>query len=197
MTEKIDQIEEIWVQCQHINPDGTIETYPEYEVSNLGRVRSLNYNKTGKIRVMKPIALVRSHGTYFCAHLCKDKKRYKRSVHRLILSSFDPKGYFKDAVIDHIDSNPSNNRLSNLRWTTQQDNTSTSHCKEALSKIFTNRVDLSKQVKVTFLDDGHCEVFPSAHETSRALGIPLCTVSYHITLYKGYYKKLNVSFEYI
>lgn len=198
MEKQNDQTEaEIWVSCKFISNDGTVEEYPNYEVSNLGRVKSLNYHRTGKPKVLKPCRIVKLHGTYFQVQLCKDKKPYWKLVHRLVLSSFNSKGYFKDAVIDHIDSNPSNNRLSNLHWTTQQENTSTSHCKEALSKIFTNRADLSKQVKVTFLDDGHCEVFLSAHETSRALGIPLCTVSYHITLYKGYYKKLNLLFEYI
>ena len=199
MNNKNDQAKakEIWVPCKFIANNGTVETYHGYEVSNLGRVKSLNYRHTGKSKVMKPGHKVQSHGTYYEVQLCRDKKPYWRNVHRLVLSSFNLKGYFKGAVIDHIDSNPSNNRLSNLRWTTQQENTSTSHRSEALSKIFTNRADMSKQVKVTFLDEGHSEIFPSTHEAERALGIPKNIVAMYINQHNGFYKKLNVLFEYV
>ena len=191
------EVKEIWVPCKFINKNGTLEEYPNYEVSNLGRVRSLNYSHTGKPKVLKHDPKVQSNGTYYNILLYKDKKRYKRSVHRLVLSSFDSKGYFKGAVIDHIDSNPSNNRLSNLRWTTQRENASTSHRNEALSKALTNRSDLSKQVKVTFLDDGHSEIFLSAREAERSLGLTKDIVAPCILNRKGFYKKLNLLFEYI
>ena len=189
-------VKEIWVPCKHINLDSVIEEYPGYEVSNLGRVRSLNYRCTGKTKVRMPCAHVDSNGTYYQVQLWKDNKPYLRSVHRLVLSSFDSKDYFKGAVVDHIDSNPSNNRLSNLRWVTQQENSSTSHYKEAQSMAHINHPTKSKRVRVTFLEDGHSEIFPSKREVERALGIPQ-VVAPCIRLYKGYYKKLNVLFEYI
>ena len=192
-----EKVEEIWAPCKFIANDGTIETYPGYEVSNLGRVKSLNYNHTSKSRMMKPGTVVKSNGTYYNVQLWKDKKSYWRRVHRLILSSFDSKGYFKDAVVDHIDSTPSNNKLSNLRWITQQENVSTLHYKEAMSKAKTNHPSFSKQVRVTFLDDRHSEIFLSAHEVERSLGLPKQTVTPYIRKCNGLYKKLNLLFEYI
>lgn len=32
-----------------------IEGYPDYEVSSMGRVKSLNYYHTGKEKILKPI----------------------------------------------------------------------------------------------------------------------------------------------
>lgn len=192
-----EKVEEIWAPCKFIANDGTIETYPGYEVSNLGRVKSLNYNHTGKPRVLKPGTVVQSNGTYFQVQLCKDKKSYWRSAHRLVLSSFNPKGYFKGAVVDHIDSNPSDNRLSNLRWVTYQVNSSTFHCKEALSKANINHPALSKRVRVTFLDDNHYEIFVSSHEVERTLKLPKRWVVHCIRVHNGLYKKLNLLFEYI
>lgn len=190
---KYVEAKEIWVPCKHINPDGVIEEYPGYEVSNLGRVRSLNYLHTGKPKVMRPGALVRSHGTYYQVQLWKDKKCYMRHVHRLVLSSFCSKGYFNGAVVDHIDSNPSNNRLSNLHWVTYQENNSTPHFKS----LQTNHPAKSKRVRVAFLDDGHIEIFPSAYEVERALGLPKHTVASCMHNRNGFYKKLNILFEYI
>lgn len=186
-------VKEIWVPCKFINEDGTVEEYPNYEVSNLGRIRSLNYRLTRKPKVMRPGAAVRSNGTYYQTHLYKDKKCYTRRVHRLVLSSFNPEGYFKDAVVDHIDSNPSNNRLSNLRWITQQENSNTSHRKA----LQINHPSFSKRVQVTFLDDGHYEIFVSSHEVERLSELPKGTVASCIRNQNGFYQKLNLLFEYI
>lgn len=194
MESKNDQteVEEIWAPCQFITKDGTLEEYHGYEVSNFGRVKSLNYKHTGKPKVLRHGTYVGSNGTYYQVNLCKDNKQYTRRVHRLVLSSFNPERYFENAVVDHIDSNSSNNRLSNLRWATYQENVGTPHCKALL----TNHPSFSKRVKVTFLDNGHYEIFPSTHEVERALGLS-CVVSSCILNRNGLYKKLNLLFEYI
>ena len=145
-----EKVEEVWVSCKFINEKGSLEEYPNYEVSNFGRVRSLNYDHTGKPKVLKPGCIVKPNGTYYNVQLWKCKKSYYRRVHRLVLSSFCSKDYFKGAVVDHMDSTPSNNKLNNLRWITQQENVSTLHYKEAMSKAKTNHPSFSKQVRVTF-----------------------------------------------
>ena len=85
-----------------------------YEVSNRGNVRSL---KCGRVRPMKPHINSRNYEK-LC--LVKEKTKHTVSVHRLVGEAFlmpiDGK-----TTIDHIDQNPSNNDLTNLRWADMTD----------------------------------------------------------------------------
>lgn len=51
---------------------------------------------------------------------CKSKLY---TLHRLMLSTFKPVEGMENLQTDHIDGNPRNNDLSNLRWLTKRDNT--------------------------------------------------------------------------
>ena len=90
-----------------------------YQVSDLGRVKSLRFNKE---KILKPT--VGSHG-YYTVGLCKGKRK-TISVHQLVAMTFlnhKPDGTTK-VVVDHIDNNPLNNRLYNLQLVTNRENTS-------------------------------------------------------------------------
>ena len=83
-----------------------------YEVSNLGRVKSLNYNHSGKEGMLKP-----SHDGdgYLRVKLCKNGEESTRRVHILVMRAFVgkcPDGH----EIDHYDWNRKNNRLENLSY---------------------------------------------------------------------------------
>lgn len=52
---------------------------------------------------------------------CKNKKNVKVGVHRLVAMAFLPNPDCKPKI-DHIDRNPSNNHLSNLRWCSDGEN---------------------------------------------------------------------------
>ena len=58
-----------------------------YKVSNLGRILSLNYNGTGKSKLMNPSA---NTDGYLVINLCKNKKPKTCYVHRLVAESFLP-----------------------------------------------------------------------------------------------------------
>ena len=49
-------------------------------------------------------------------------KGHRFSVHRLILSTFQPCDNMQELTVDHIDGNHQNNELKNLRWTTMVEN---------------------------------------------------------------------------
>lgn len=87
-----------------------------YEVSSLGRVRSL-LNKNEKL--MKPSL---STFGYLQISLCKSGKRKTFKVHRLVADAFIYKTDYKQNVIDHINHVITDNKVSNLRWTTRSQN---------------------------------------------------------------------------
>lgn len=88
-----------------------------YQVSDLGNVKSLNYNHTGKEELLKPANDGRG---YLFVHLCKDGKRRRKHIHRLAADAFIPNPN-KYEVVHHIDHNPSNNIVVNLVWTDKQE----------------------------------------------------------------------------
>lgn len=191
---------EVWTTSRYIFKNGCTVVFENYEVSSMGRVKSLNYNRTGKARVMSPGTIKAKDGSiWHQVILFKDNKRYYIAVHRLVLSSFKEGDYFPGAVVDHIVARTETDccdRLDNLRWFTAQQNRTTEHCKELQSKQHTNRKDLSKRVRITNLTTGEAVIYSSAREAERSLSLPLNTISFRIRKHKSYYKKLNLHFEY-
>ena len=85
-----------------------------YQVSNMGRVKSLNYNHTKKPRILKQSLNSRE---YCVINLCKKSGGKTESVHVLIAKTFIPNLENKPTV-DHINTIKQDNRVCNLRWAT-------------------------------------------------------------------------------
>lgn len=91
------KVEEIWKEVA--NYEG------EYEVSNMGRVRSLKSGKLLKLR--------HKGKNYWKVRLYKEGVGKEHSIHRLVASAFIspiPQGM----VVNHKDENPANNCVENL-----------------------------------------------------------------------------------
>lgn len=86
-----------------------------YQVSNTGKIRSLNYKGTGKTRKLK--LSVENDGYCHINLYNRDKKRRTHKVHRLVALAFipNPNNY---PIINHRDENRSNNCVWNLEWCT-------------------------------------------------------------------------------
>lgn len=103
--------------------------YPIYEVSNLGRVRSLDreifYVRDGKeyCRTMPGKILKQANVRgYRTVTMFKDTVQISKKVHRLVARVFIGKPPFSGALVRHQDDNPANNRASNLLWGSSLDN---------------------------------------------------------------------------
>lgn len=92
-----------------------IDGFPPYCVDECGNVFSLRYNK---IRTLKPNT---TKDGYKQVIMKRDGKSVSRFVHRLVALTFLPNPDNLPQV-HHIDNNPSNNHLSNLRWVTGSEN---------------------------------------------------------------------------
>lgn len=109
-----------------------IEGYENrYQISNLGRVKSLNYKRTGKSGMLKPF--ITSRG-YSIVALHDNKNTVRFLVHRLVASAFINKTDDSENVVNHKDRNPLNNNVNNLEWCTQQYNSTyrNAHVKRGL-----------------------------------------------------------------
>ena len=90
----------------------------KYEISTLGNVRCINYKKTGVCKVMK---MQLSKHNYYMITLRQGGKNVNRSIHRLVGITWIPNPN-NLPEIDHINSDPSDNRVENLRWCTKEEN---------------------------------------------------------------------------
>ena len=95
-----------------------IEDFKNYEVSNLGNVRSLNYRNTANTALLSPG--VDSDG-YLIVVLRKDNKSFTKKVHRLVSSAFIG-DLVDDMTVNHKDGDKQNNRVENLEIVTLKAN---------------------------------------------------------------------------
>lgn len=129
----------------------TIKDYPNYQVSNLGRVKSLNYLRTGKEKILR---INKDKDGYFQITLSKNGKVKTHKIHRLVAEHFIPNPDNKPCI-DHINTDRTDNNVENLRWTTQKENcnnpiTKTKHriaCTEE-TKNKLSKANKGKQVRL-------------------------------------------------
>lgn len=109
-----------------------IKDFENYEISNFGNVRSLNYNRTKKIQLLHQTV---KNGGYKQVSLNKNNVQYFKSVHRLVAEKYLAKKDFKsmpdenrnlinldELEINHKNEIKTDNRVENLEWCTKKYN---------------------------------------------------------------------------
>lgn len=112
-----------------------------YQVSNLGRVISLNYNKTNQQKILK---VSFDKNGYTSLNLCKEGKIFHRTIHRLVAEAFIP-NLNNYPCVNHKDENPRNNNVDNLEWCTYQYNMNYGTCAERRNK--SNKISINQYDK--------------------------------------------------
>ena len=136
-----------------------------YQVSNLGKVKSLNYRRSGKEKLLKPN--IRKDG-YLQVSLCKNKKVKKILIHRLVAMVFIPNDDPTNKTeVNHISEIKSDNSVWNLEWVTPKQNANHGTRTERIAKATRNDKNRSKKVLCVELN----KIFPSINEAGRQLGL--------------------------
>ena len=139
-----------------------------YMVSNMGNVKSLErtvwYNG-GHYKKSERILKADKEGSgYYQVWLCKDGKRDRYKVHRLVAQAFIPNPN-NLPFINHRDENKQNNCMENLEWCSRSyNNTYNGRAKKVGKKN-------SKPVYSISKESGLVTYWESAKEAERILGI--------------------------
>lgn len=147
----------------------------QYEVSDLGRVRSLDravicmgeikgsYMSLRKGRVLRPGPSNSGHLSVVLG------RRQTRMVHDLVLRAFvGPPS--EDHECCHNNGDPSDNRLENLRWGTRSENNIDAVKHGKRGKLTEEQV---KEIRRRLIACRHGE----QTEIARAFGVSLCTIN--------------------
>lgn len=157
--------------------------YINYEGSNLGRIRSLNYRKSNSLKELK-LSLNKQGYLQFGPWCNKEKQTYL--AHRFIWECFN--GLIPENMeIDHINTIRTDNRIENLRCCTSKENsnnplslkrssathkgiTLSTETKERMHFSQINNLKKSKPILQFTLDGEFIKEWPSSREVQRTLG---------------------------
>ena len=156
VTKPFESLEgEIW---KIVSIDG--ELFPNYEVSNKGRIRTIPRKGRSKYYKLCHPYLLRGRAQMT---LKKDGHKFKTMVSRIVAFAFC-EGYQMGYQANHIDENPLNDCAENLEWVSCKENINYGNrTQKVLKKI-------SKKVAQIDDNDNIIKVFPSISEASRLVG---------------------------
>ena len=132
-----------------------------YQVSNLGRVKTI---KTNKIRKLEKV-----RSGYLRVMLCKNNKSERFLVHRLVAEAFINNANNLPEV-NHKDENKLNNSADNLEWCSRNYNNNYGTRNKKISE--------SQYKKIRCIDTG--EIFNSINEAAEKYNIHNSTLVHYL-----------------
>lgn len=135
-----------------------IEGYEDmYQVSDLGRVRSLKF---GRVKVLRSY---KNRDGYLKVFLWKYGKRRNIYVHRLVANAFIPNSDKTKNEINHINEDKTENIATNLEWCDRQYNNTynglryrrrhQNYRRNAIKYLYNSELSINENIKV-FKENG-------------------------------------------
>lgn len=84
----------------------------KYQISSMGRVKSLNFKRTGKEKILKGRNNIKG---YLQVSLYNERKKKNYSIHRLVAQTFIPNPN-NLLEVNHINEDKTDNRVENLEY---------------------------------------------------------------------------------
>ena len=134
----------------------TIPNFSNYLISHKGTIYRLYETEVGFLCAALPTH--KSWNGYINVCLTSDRNEKQWfNVGRLVLMAHKPESYFSGAECDHIDHDPTNNDVRNLRWVSHSQN-----CKNRKPRI---NVEKDRPLYLVF-DNGTVEMYCSRQTTN-------------------------------
>ena len=163
-----------------------------YEVSNLGRIKSLprtcktrgGGRKPVPERILNPCVRRGYKNVILCNEVGEQKHKL---VHRLVAEAFLPRSEGR-GIVEHLDCNSLNNEVGNLRWSTQRENCNNpiSRSRNSLAKegeknpMYGKRgaeVHNARKVACFATSGEFVKVYPSVADAVRETGISQANIT--------------------
>lgn len=171
-----------------------------YQVSNIGRVRSLDRDvkaKTGRIKHTRGKILAISHfpNGYCYVNFCVKGIGTSQILHRLVAKAFIPNPNNK-AEVNHKDEDINNNIIDNLEWLTSKENANYgTRNKRVSEKLSIKVVQLTKNLELIRIYDS-CTKAGNTIGVGEECVIRVCKGKQHTSkgykwMYYANYMKLN------
>ena len=146
-----------------------------YQVSNLGRVRSLKF---GRVKVLRPEKCTCG---YLCVNLYKNGKRKHLSVHRLVADAFIHNDNIFNTEVNHRNEDKTDNRVTNLEWCDRQynntyndiQNRKKNSVRRKLKDIYDQNLSYDENIEIFRANGIECSV-QTLYHLRRDLGLINC-----------------------
>lgn len=153
-----------------------------YQVSNEGRVKALKKDVVGKGKnqyddehILKPHKVIVYGKERLQTALTKDGVKKYPIIARLVYETFV--GEIPEGMqVNHIDENPSNNKVENINLMTPQENSNWGTRNQRIGETFKKNGKRSKPV-LQYKNSVLIAEYPSAKEAARQLGVGQCGIS--------------------
>jgi hypothetical protein len=165
--------DEIWVNLKDSIYD-QVNIFPKYSVSNYGRVKGY-------------FGRILTNNTCNAMHFIKLTNEIKTvciKIHRLVIMAFNIPNPLNKKEVDHIDSNKTNNHLSNLRWATRLEQMNNENTIIKLSEEC-----LKKRMTIIVTKDDQDKTYYGLTELSKEISVAAATINKYAKTgneYKGY-----------